>query len=105
MSELKQAVIISAVRTATGKFLGSLKDFSATQLGAMVVREAVRVGAHVGGEGRAVAPARDHDQLAGVAVGLPHLEVDEPVGVVDEADAGAEGANQRVGALGRDAEA
>jgi acetyl-CoA C-acetyltransferase len=35
-------VIISAVRTPTGKFLGALKDFSATDLGALVVREAVR---------------------------------------------------------------
>src|ERR671936_2351772 len=39
---MQEAVIISAVRTPTGKFLGSLKDFSATQLGAMVVAEAVR---------------------------------------------------------------
>jgi acetyl-CoA C-acetyltransferase len=36
-----QAVILSAVRTATGKFLGSLKGFTAPQLGALVVREAV----------------------------------------------------------------
>jgi acetyl-CoA C-acetyltransferase len=36
-----QAVIVSAVRVPTGKFLGSLKGFSAPQLGAMVVREAV----------------------------------------------------------------
>jgi acetyl-CoA C-acetyltransferase len=35
-------VIISAVRTPTGKFLGALKSFSATQLGALVVGEAVR---------------------------------------------------------------
>lgn len=42
MSELKQPVIISAVRTPVGKFLGSLKGFSATDLGAMVVRESVR---------------------------------------------------------------
>ena len=35
-------VIVSAVRLPTGKFLGSLKEFSAPQLGAMVVREAVR---------------------------------------------------------------
>jgi acetyl-CoA C-acetyltransferase len=34
-------VIISAVRTPTGKFQGSLSDLSATQLGAIVVREAV----------------------------------------------------------------
>jgi acetyl-CoA C-acetyltransferase len=39
---MADAVIISAVRTATGKFLGALKDFSATDLGAIVVREAVR---------------------------------------------------------------
>jgi acetyl-CoA C-acetyltransferase len=38
--------IVSAVRTATGKFLGALKDFKATELGAMVVKEAVaRAGA------------------------------------------------------------
>jgi acetyl-CoA C-acetyltransferase len=42
MSERKEAVIISAVRTPTGKFQGSLKDFKATELGAMVVRESVR---------------------------------------------------------------
>src|SRR5918999_4100511 len=38
----REAVIISAVRTPTGKFQGALKDFSATDLGAMVVREAVK---------------------------------------------------------------
>jgi acetyl-CoA C-acetyltransferase len=42
MPERSEAVIISAVRTPTGKFQGSLKDFSATQLGANVVREAAR---------------------------------------------------------------
>jgi len=39
---MRESVIVSAVRTPTGKFLGSLKDFSAPQLGAIVVREAVR---------------------------------------------------------------
>jgi acetyl-CoA C-acetyltransferase len=39
---MAEAVIVSAVRTPTGKFLGGLKDFTATQLGAMVVAEAVR---------------------------------------------------------------
>jgi acetyl-CoA C-acetyltransferase len=34
--------IVSAVRTPTGKFLGALKDFKATELGALVVKEAVR---------------------------------------------------------------
>jgi acetyl-CoA C-acetyltransferase len=39
---MQEAVIVSAVRTPTGKFLGGLKEFSATQLGALVVAEAVR---------------------------------------------------------------
>ena len=38
---MREAVILSAVRTPTGKFLGSLKDFTAPQLGAIVVKEAV----------------------------------------------------------------
>src|SRR5258708_9686327 len=42
MSEIKEAVIISAVRTPVGKFLGALKGFKATELGAIVVREAVK---------------------------------------------------------------
>jgi acetyl-CoA C-acetyltransferase len=37
-----EPVIVSAVRLPTGKFLGSLKALTAPQLGAMVVREAVR---------------------------------------------------------------
>src|SRR6478672_5077163 len=39
---MRESVIVSAVRTPTGKFLGGLKGFSAPELGAMVVREAVR---------------------------------------------------------------
>lgn len=42
MSEKRDAVIISAVRTPVGKFLGSLKGFKATELGAIVVGETVR---------------------------------------------------------------
>jgi acetyl-CoA C-acetyltransferase len=38
---MRDSVIVSAVRTPTGKFLGGLKAFTAPQLGAMVVREAV----------------------------------------------------------------
>ncbi len=38
---MAEAVIVSAVRIPTGKFLGTLKDFTAPQLGAMVVKEAV----------------------------------------------------------------
>jgi acetyl-CoA C-acetyltransferase len=39
---MREAVIASAVRTPTGKFLGALKDLTAPQLGALVVAEAVR---------------------------------------------------------------
>ncbi len=42
MPELNEAVIISAARTPVGKFLGSLKGFKATELGAIAVREAVK---------------------------------------------------------------
>ena len=38
---MREAVILSAVRTPTGKFLGSLKGFTAPQLGALVVKDAV----------------------------------------------------------------
>lgn len=40
--ELKECVIVSAVRTPIASFGGSLKDFKAIDLGAMVVKEAVR---------------------------------------------------------------
>ena len=39
---LEPSVIVSAVRTPTGKFLGALKTLKATELGALVVAEAVR---------------------------------------------------------------
>ena len=39
---MRETVIVSAVRTPTGKFLGVLKDFRAPDLGALAVREAVR---------------------------------------------------------------
>ena len=42
MAESREAVIISAARTPTGKFQGLLKGFSATDLGAIAVKEAVR---------------------------------------------------------------
>ena len=38
---MRESVIVSAVRTPTGKFLGVLKDFRAPDLGALAVREAV----------------------------------------------------------------
>jgi len=42
MPDYEPAVILSACRTAIGSFGGSLKDFSAVDLGAVVIREAIR---------------------------------------------------------------
>jgi acetyl-CoA C-acetyltransferase len=42
MAAMDEVVILSGCRTPVGKFQGSLSDLSATQLGAIVVREAVK---------------------------------------------------------------
>jgi acetyl-CoA C-acetyltransferase len=42
MASFEDVVIVSAVRTPIGKFQGALSDLSATDLGAVVVREAVK---------------------------------------------------------------
>ena len=42
MSDTREAVIISAARTPTGKFQGALKGFSATELGSIAIKEAVK---------------------------------------------------------------
>lgn len=42
MSDQTTPVIVAACRTAIGKYLGGLASFSAPQLGALVIREAVR---------------------------------------------------------------
>ena len=48
MAALDDVVIISGCRTPVGKFQGSLSDLTAPQLGAVVVREAVkRVAEHL----------------------------------------------------------
>lgn len=39
---MKEVVIVSAVRTAVGNFQGSLSGFTATELGAMSIEEAIR---------------------------------------------------------------
>ena len=42
MQQLEDIVIVSAARTPVGKFQGAFSDLSATQLGAVAVREAVK---------------------------------------------------------------
>ncbi len=76
---MRTSVIVSAVRTPTGKFMGGLKSFTAPQLGAMVVKEAVRragidpgdvdevIMGNVVGAGLGQAPARQ----AAIHAGLP----------------------------------
>lgn len=39
---MKEVFIVAAARTPMGSFMGSLKDFSATQLGAVAIKEAVK---------------------------------------------------------------
>jgi acetyl-CoA C-acetyltransferase len=41
MSGIREAVIIGAARTPTGKFLGLLKDFTAPELGAIAIKAAI----------------------------------------------------------------
>jgi len=76
---MRDAVILSAVRVPTGKFLGTLKGFTAPQLGAMVVAEAVKragveppavdevIMGNVVSAGLGQAPARQ----AAIGAGLP----------------------------------
>jgi acetyl-CoA C-acetyltransferase len=76
---MREAVILSAVRLPTGKFLGTLKGFTAPQLGAMVVGEAVKragieprsvdevIMGNVVSAGLGQAPARQ----AAIGAGLP----------------------------------
>ena len=80
MANIREAVIIGAARTPTGKFGGSLKPFSATDLGSIAVRAAIeRAGVApedvdevimgcVVQAGLGQAPARQ----AALKAGLPH---------------------------------
>ncbi|HET7789163.1 MAG TPA: acetyl-CoA C-acetyltransferase [Gemmatimonadales bacterium] len=85
-------VIVSAVRTPVGKFLGGLSPLSAPKLGALVIKEAVRRagvdGARVdevimgnvlqGGEGQA--PARQSAIHAGLPGVIPALTINKVCG-------------------------
>jgi acetyl-CoA C-acetyltransferase len=87
-----ETVILSAVRLPTGKFLGTLKDFSATQLGALVVAEAVRRAAiepgvvdecimgNVVSAGLGQAPARQAALRGGLSDGVSALTINKVCG-------------------------
>ena len=85
-------VIVSAVRLPTGKFLGALKDFTAPQLGALVVREAVRrasidpalvdecIMGNVVSAGSGQAPARQAALRGGLSDGVSALTINKVCG-------------------------
>ena len=89
---MREAVIVSAVRTPTGKFLGGLKDFKATDLGAMAVREAVRragidpgavdecILGNVVSAGLGQAPARQAALRGGLGNGVGALTINKVCG-------------------------
>jgi len=92
MSDATTPVILSAVRTPIGKYLGGLSSFTAPQLGAMVVRDAVRragiepdavedviLGQVVQG-GTGQAPARQALIHAGLPPSIPALTINKVCG-------------------------
>jgi acetyl-CoA C-acetyltransferase len=92
VSSATTPVIVSAVRTPIGRFLGGLSSFTAPQLGAMVIREAI---ARAGIEGTSVedvimgqvvqggsgqAPARQAMIHAGLPGTIPALTINKVCG-------------------------
>jgi acetyl-CoA C-acetyltransferase len=92
VSDSTTPVILSAVRTPIGRYLGGLSSFTAPQLGAMVIREAVsRAGVEPdaveevimgqvvqGGSGQA--PARQALIHAGLPAAIPALTINKVCG-------------------------
>src|SRR5579863_1039578 len=85
-------VIVGAARTPTGKFLGSLASFTAPQLGAIAIKEAVRragiapeaiaevIMGNVVSAGIGQAPARQAAILAGLPDDLPAFTINKVCG-------------------------
>jgi acetyl-CoA C-acetyltransferase len=75
MSSMRDVVFVGAARTAIGSFGGALKDFSASQLGAIVVKEAfARAGVEPAQAGQIVfgnvIPCEPHDAYLSRVAGL-----------------------------------
>jgi acetyl-CoA C-acetyltransferase len=89
---MQEAVIVSAVRTPTGKFLGALRGLTAPQLGALVVREAVCrariepdiveecIMGHVVSAGTGQAPARQAALRGGLSDHVAALTINKVCG-------------------------
>jgi acetyl-CoA C-acetyltransferase len=85
-------VIVAAVRTPTGRFLGGLSSLSATELGALAIREALRrsgapaerldevIMGNVVSAGEGQAPARQAALGAGVPADIPAVTVNKVCG-------------------------
>jgi acetyl-CoA C-acetyltransferase len=92
MSEEHIAVIVGAARTPTGKFLGGLASFTAPQLGALVIKEAVRrsgiapdaidevIMGNVVSAGVGQSPARQAAIHSGLPVDIPAFTVNKVCG-------------------------
>jgi len=92
MSEMQDAVILSAARLPTGRFLGALKDFTAPELGALAVGEAIaRAGidaalveqcylGNVVSAGQGQAPARQAALRAGLSDDVSAVTVNQVCG-------------------------
>jgi acetyl-CoA C-acetyltransferase len=92
MSMTKEVVIVSAVRTPIGSFAGTLAGFSAVDLGALVIREAVlRAGiestqvdevimGNVLQAGLGQNPARQAAIKAGLPIGVPSMTINKVCG-------------------------
>ncbi|HEY6507180.1 MAG TPA: acetyl-CoA C-acyltransferase [Vicinamibacterales bacterium] len=89
---IQDAVILSAVRLPTGRFQGALSGFTAPQLGALVVREAVRrarirpadvdecILGNVVSAGLGQAPARQAALAGGLSAGVGALTINKVCG-------------------------
>src|SRR5256885_14219326 len=92
MSEEHISVIVGAARTPTGKFLGGLASFTAPQLGALVIKEAVRrsgiapdtidevIMGNVVSAGVGQSPARQAAIHSGLPVDIPAFTVNKVCG-------------------------
>jgi acetyl-CoA C-acetyltransferase len=86
---MKDVVIVSAVRTPIGKFLGSLSNIPAPKLGSIVIREAIRrinldpkdidevIIGNVLSAGLGQAPARQASIFAGIPYHVPAFTVNK----------------------------
>ncbi|PZP39199.1 MAG: acetyl-CoA C-acetyltransferase [Pseudomonas fluorescens] len=80
MTNKQDVVIVAAVRTAIGSFMGTLKDFSGVQLGSVVIKEALErakvkptdVSEVIMGQVLTAGAGQNPARQAAIGAGLPH---------------------------------